>query len=63
MDLFHGPPQRLDGGRDLGDGADDGDARGDAGALQMMRDLIAHHVGLLQNLAGKGIVPHGRRPR
>ena len=55
MDLFHGPPQRLDRGRDLGDGADDGDARGDARALQMMRHLIAHHIGLLQHLARKGI--------
>ena len=55
MDLFHGPPQRLDRGRDLGDGADDGDARGDARPLQMMRHLIPHHIGLLQDLAGKGI--------
>ena len=50
-------------GRDLGDGADDGDARGDAGALQMMGDLVAHHVGLLQHLAGERIGAHGRRPR
>ena len=60
MDLFHGPPQRLDGGRDLGDGADDGDARGDARPFQMMRHLIPHHIGLLQDLAGKGIYCVGR---
>ena len=59
MDLFHGPPQCLDGRSDLGDGADDGDARSDPRALQVMRDLVAHHIGLLQNLAGKGIDPVG----
>ena len=48
--------QRLDHRRDLGNGADDRDARGDPGALQMMRDLIAHDIGLLQNLAGERIV-------
>ena len=63
VDLLHGPPQRLDRGRDLGDGADDGDARGDAGALQMMGHLVAHHVGLFQHLAGKGIGARGRRLR
>ena len=55
MDLLHGPAQRLDRGRDLGDRADDGEPRGDAGALQMMRDLVAHHVGLLQNLGRERI--------
>ena len=57
MNLFHGPAQRLDRGRNLGHRADDGDARGDAGALQMVRDLIAHHVGLLQNLGRERIGP------
>ena len=37
--------------------------RGDAGALQMMRDLVAHHVGLLQHLARERIGARGRRPR
>ena len=30
-------------------------ARGDPRALQMMRDLVAHHIGLLQNLARERI--------
>ena len=30
-------------------------ARRDAGALQMVRDLVAHHVGLLQHLARERI--------
>ena len=30
-------------------------ARGDARALQMMRHLVAHHVGLLQHLGREGI--------
>ena len=59
MDLFHGPPQRLDGGRDLGDGADDGNACGDARPFQVMGHLIPHHIGLLQDLAGKGIYRAG----
>src|SRR5947209_15547314 len=36
VDLLHGPPQRLDRGRDLRHGPDDRDPGGDAGALQMM---------------------------
>ena len=55
VDLFHGPPQRLDRGCDLGDGADDGDAGCDARPLQMMRHLVAHHVGLFQHLGRKWI--------
>ena len=31
------------------------EARGDARALQMMRDLVAHHVGLFQHLGREGI--------
>ena len=63
VDLFHGPAQRLDRGRNLGHGADHGEARGDAGALQMVRDLIAHHVGLLQNLGRERIGRRARRLR
>ncbi len=49
MDLLHGTAQRLDRRRHLGNGADDGETSGDARALQVVRDLIAHHVGLLQD--------------
>ena len=36
-------------------GADDGETGCDTRALQMMGDLIAHHIGLLQNLHREGI--------
>ena len=63
MDLLHGPAQRLDRGRDLGDSADDGEPRSDTRALQMVRDLIAHHIGLLQDLASRMDRRHARRLR
>ena len=49
MDLLHGPAQSLDRRRDLRDSADDGEARSDTRALQMVRDLIAHHICLFQD--------------
>ena len=47
-------------GRDIGDGADDGEPRGDPRALQMMRDLVAHHVGLFEHFRGERIAPRAR---
>ena len=47
-------------GRNVGDGGDDGEPRGDTRTLQMMRDLIAHHVGLFKHFRREGIaVVHG----
>ena len=56
VDLFHGPHEALDDRRHLGDGADDADRGGDAGALQMVVDLRAHHLDLMLQSAR-------RRPR
>ena len=56
VDLLHRARQRRHDRRDLGDGADHGRARRDAGALEMVLDLVAHHVGLLAHLGGERIV-------
>ena len=47
--------ERLDDGRDIGHRSNDGEPRRHAGAFQMTRDLIAHHLGLFEHLRGERI--------
>ena len=70
VDLFHGARKRADDGSDFGHGADRRDASGEAGALEVARDLVAHDLGLLAHLerkrigaVGRGLVEHDRDRR
>jgi hypothetical protein len=55
--------QRFDHRRDFGHGADDGDARGDARAFEMVRHLVAHHVRLFEDLVGERLAGDAQPPR
>ena len=50
VDAAHGAHQPVDHRLDLGDRADDVGARGDAGAVEIVVDLPAHQLGLLDDL-------------
>ena len=50
MDFSHRTLERLDHGRHVGDSPDHRQPRRDPRPLEMMGDLMAHQLSLLQNL-------------
>ena len=61
MDLLHRPVQGVDDGRDIGQRRHRGKPRSDPRPFEVMSDLVAHHVGLLEDLQRKRLVAVGRR--
>ena len=61
VQLFHGARQGGDDRRHLDHAAEHGRARGEPGALELARHLIAHDVGLLEHLLRQRIVGARRR--
>ena len=61
VDFLHGARERGHDRRDLGDRADHREARGEPRALEMARDLVAHDVGLFEDLCGERIAAARRR--